>query len=111
MGTGTGKKFYPLPMSRRAWVRSTHPEPAPMPTLRGEGGAAGIIDRGSVQAEVAGAGRSYDGARGASVGACGSFFISCDRSVGTCEVRRGIAGNDGRPSDASDFHLVALLNF
>jgi hypothetical protein len=78
---------------------------------RGEGGAAGIIDRGSVRAEVAGAGRSYDGARGAGVGDCGSFFISRDRSVGTCEVRRGIAGNDGRPSDASDVHLVALLNF
>jgi hypothetical protein len=34
-GTGTGKKFYPLPMLGRAWVCSTRPEPAPLPSLHG----------------------------------------------------------------------------
>jgi hypothetical protein len=33
MGTGSGKKIYPLPMSGRAWVCSTRPVPAPLPSL------------------------------------------------------------------------------
>jgi hypothetical protein len=65
-----------------------------------KGGAAG----GSVWAEVAGVGRSGSGMRGVGRGAHNSFFLSRARCLGAS------LGNDGRPSDASDVCLVALLN-